>query len=199
MSGANVSLLRYRWWVMSLVTVALLALEIIEHRPSLFALDLDFVREALVLGLAVPPAIGLGLSWLVRHESEPVGTPVLFSHKATAVERQQVLVVEDQVMGELVRSLLSQVKGFDVVGFVPRDEAALVEEIERTQPAVVVLDAATRLTDPDSLWCYLNSDLDLRVVVVSADDNTVRVYDKQQVLINRGEDLVAIIRSWIQV
>jgi hypothetical protein len=41
--------------------------------------------------------------------------------------------------------------------------------------------------------------MDLRVVTVSTDDNTVRVYDKQNVLITRGEDLVTIIQSWIQV
>ena len=113
------------------------------------------------------------------------------------MKRQHVLVVEDELFGELVGNLLSQVKDLDVAGFAPIHEAALVEEIERTKPAVVVLDAATRLTDPDRLLCCLNSELDFRVVLVSMDDNTVRVYDKQKVLITQGQDLVAIIRSWI--
>jgi DNA-binding NarL/FixJ family response regulator len=115
------------------------------------------------------------------------------------VNRQHVLVVEDELFSELVRSLLDQVKDLNVAGFAPRDEAELIGEIERTQSAVVVLDAATRLTDPQSLWCHLNGDQDLRVVAVSTEDNTVQVYDKQQVLITRGEDLVAIIRSWVQM
>ena len=197
MSQANGAQLCYRRWVMSLVALPWLALEIIEHWPNRFALDPDFVREALVLGVTLSLAIGLGPSWLMRHGSEPVSTPVVLARKAIAVKRQHVLVVEDELFGELVRNLLSQVKDLDVAGCAPRDEAALVEEIERTKPAVVVLDAVTRLTDPDGLLCRLNSELDFRVVLVSMDDNTVRVYDKQKVLITQGQDLVEIIRSWI--
>ena len=114
------------------------------------------------------------------------------------MNRQTVLVVEDALFSKLVKSLLNQVNDLNTAGFAPRDEAELVEEIERTQPAVVVLDAATRLTDPDSLLGLLKPELDLRVVLVSLDDNTVRIYDKHQVLITQGEDLVTIIRNWIQ-
>ena len=192
-------MLRYRWWVMVLMALAMVVPEVVEHRSNLLVGDVHFIREALVLGLAFPLAIGLGLSRLARHESELVKRPALFRHKATAMDRQHVLVVEDELLGELVMNRLSQVQDLNVAGCVPRDEAALVEEIERTQPAVVVLNAATRLTDPDSLLCRLNSELDFRVVAVSANDNTVRVYDKQKVLITRGQDLVALIRSWIQV
>ncbi len=116
----------------------------------------------------------------------------------TFVSRQHVLVVKDELLGELVRSLLGQAQDLNVAGCAPRDEAALIELIERTRPAVVVLIADTRLTDPNSLLCRLNSELDFRVVAVSAEDNTVRVYDRQKVSITRGEDLVTIIRNWIQ-
>jgi hypothetical protein len=194
----DVARLRYGWWATLLVTLLLLVVELVEHRPNLFALELEFVCEALVL-LALPLAGGLGLSWLQRRRLELVGTSVLFRRKATAVDRQHVLVVEDELLGQAVKSLLSQVKDFDIVGCAPRDEAELVEEIKRTRPAVVVLAAATQLTDPDSLVCRFDERWNLRVVAVSADDNTVRVYDKQQVLITVGEDLAVIIRSWIKV
>ena len=177
---------------MFLVTLPLLVLETIEHRPNLFALDQVFVVE--VLGLLTLPLVGgLGLSWLKRHGSELD----LFSRKAGAVNRQHILVIEDNLLSELISRLLNQATDLDVVGLAPRDEAALVEEIRRIRPAVVVLNAATKLTDPDALLCLLDDELDSRVIAVSADDNTVRVYDKQQVLITRGGDLVAIVRSWI--
>jgi len=115
------------------------------------------------------------------------------------VKRQHVLVVEDELLGELMGNLLGKVQNLNVAGFAPRDEAALIEEIERTRPAVVVLSAATKLTDPGDLLCRTNGELDFRIVAVNRDDNTVQVYDKQQVLITREEDLVEIIRSWIQV
>ena len=178
------------------MTLPLLVLETIEHRPNLFALDLVFVAE--VLGLLTFPLLGgLGLSWLKRHRSELAEARVLLSRKASAVNRQHILVIEDNLLSELISRLLSRATDLDVVGLAPRDEAALVEEIRRIRPAVVVLDADTKLTDPDDLLCLLDDELDSRVIAVSADDNTVRVYDKQQVLITRGGDLVAIVRSWI--
>jgi hypothetical protein len=198
-SQADVAQLRYSWWITALVALAWLALEIIENWPNRFTSDPSFVSETLIFGVALPVAIGFGPGWLARHKSEPVGARVVLPHKATTVNRQHVLVVENELFSELVKSLLCQVKDLNVASFAPRDEAELVEEIERTQPGVVVLDVATRMTDPDSLLCSLNPEMDLRVVTVSTDDNTVRVYDKQNVLITRGEDLVTIIQSWIQV
>lgn len=192
-SSTHIARLRYEWWVTFLVTLSLLVLETIEHWPNLFALDLVFVAE--VLGLLTLPLVGgLGLSWLKRHGSEPV----LFSRKASAVSRQRILVIEDNLLSELVSRLLNQAADLDVVGLAPRDEAALVEEIRRIRPAVVVLDAATKLTDPDDLLCLLDDEPNSRVIAVSADDNTVRVYDKRRVLITRGGDLVAIVRNWLQ-
>ncbi len=194
----NIAKLRYGWWATLLVTLLLLVLELVEHWPNLFALELEFVREALVL-LALPLAGGLGLNWLTCHRSEFYGASVLFRREAAAVDRQHVLVVENDLLGQAVKSLLSRVKGFDIVGYAPRDESELVKEIKRVRPAVVVLAAATKLTDPDSLVCRFDEEWNLRVVAVSVDDNTVRVYDKRQVLITAGEDLAVIIRNWIKV
>ena len=114
------------------------------------------------------------------------------------MDRQHVLVIEDDLLSQVVTSLLSQVKDWDIVSFALRDETELVEEIERIRPAVVVLSTATKLTDPDGLICLLEERLDVRVVVVSVEDNTVRVLDRRQVVITRGQDLAAIIRSWIR-
>ena len=185
------------FWIAFLVTLPLLVWEMIEDWSNLFPLDPDFVREALFL-LALPLAVGLGLSWLKRHESRLARISALFPRKTSPVNRQRVLVVEDSLFGELVKSLLNRVKDLNIVGFAPRNEAELVEEIKRTRPAVVVLDAATQLTDPDSLVSLLDEKQDLRVVAMSADDNTVRVHAKQRVLITCGEDLASIIRSWFQ-
>ena len=109
--------------------------------------------------------------------------------------RQHVLVVEDELMGELVKSLLSQAQDLYVTGCAPRDEETLVAEIERTRPAVVVLNEATQLTGLESLLSRLNAKFNLRVMIVSADDNTVRVRSERQIVIARGEDLAATIRD----
>jgi len=178
---------------MFLVTLPLLVLETIEHRPNLFALDQVFVVE--VLGLLTLPLVGgLGLSWLKRHGSELD----LFSRKAGAVNRQHILVIEDNLLSELISRLLNQATDLDVVGLAPRDEAALVEEISRIRPAVVVLDTATQLTNPDSLLCRLSDVADMLLVAVSVNDNAIRIYGKQKVVITQSEELVAIIRSWIK-
>ena len=109
---------------------------------------------------------------------------------------QRVLIVEDGcLLSAGIQSLLSLERNLDVVSVSPRCQAELIQGIKRVQPDVVVLDELTHLVTPASLLALVNTAPHLRVVVVSANDNRVRIYGKQQALITRAADLVNIIHS----
>lgn len=109
---------------------------------------------------------------------------------------QRVLIVEHQLLlGAGVQSLLTGEADLDVIGISPADQLELVQEIRRFRPDVVVLDEVTYLANPTKLLVFLKNHPKLRVVVVSANDNLVCIYNKQQVLVTRATDLINIIRD----
>jgi len=68
---AGQQMLHWRWLIMLLMGLGTLALELIEHSPiTLQDLDIDFVREALVVSLILPVAGGTMLSTLAHARSE---------------------------------------------------------------------------------------------------------------------------------
>ena len=91
--------------------------------------------------------------------------------------------------------MLSGEADLEVTGISPGDQAELAQEIRRLQPDLVVLDRDSRWVDPTGLLASLQDYPKVRMVVVSANDNLVCVYDKQQILTNRAADLLDIISS----
>ena len=91
--------------------------------------------------------------------------------------------------------MLSGEADLEVTGIAPGDQAELAQEIRRLQPDLVVVDRDSRWVDPTKLLASLQDYPKVRLVVVSANDNLVCIYDKQQVLTSRASDLMGIIRN----
>jgi DNA-binding NarL/FixJ family response regulator len=109
---------------------------------------------------------------------------------------QRVLVVENQIlMGAGIQILLGGQADLEVMGIAPCDQAELAREIRRWRPDLVVVNKDSQYVDPTKLLATLQGYPKLRLVVVSANDNRVCVYDKQQVLTNGARDLLGIIRK----
>jgi DNA-binding NarL/FixJ family response regulator len=109
---------------------------------------------------------------------------------------QRVLIVQnDLLLGAGVESLLGCQPDFTVIGVSFSDEIALMTQIKQLQPHIIVLDKATPLNTSLKLLADLLDHPKWRVVVVSANDNLVVVYDKQQVLATQATDLVSLIRN----
>ena len=98
-------------------------------------------------------------------------------------------------MGAGVERLLSAETDLEVTGISPGDPAELAQEIRRLQPDLVVLDKDSRWVDATKLLATLQDYPKLRLVVVSANDNLVCIYDKQQTTTSRASDLLGIIRK----
>jgi DNA-binding NarL/FixJ family response regulator len=108
----------------------------------------------------------------------------------------RVLVVDNgRLLGAGIESLLGVEIDLEVIGVSSDSRAGLIEEIRRFQPGVIVLDKDTYLTDPTSLLISLEDYSEVRVVQVSANSDLVCIYDKEQVLLTQGADLIKIIRD----
>jgi DNA-binding NarL/FixJ family response regulator len=110
---------------------------------------------------------------------------------------QQVLVVETHILiGAGIHSFLAGEADLEVTGISPGNQAELIREIRRLRPDIVVLDEDSRLAEPTHLLAWLKDYPRLRLVVVSANDNRVCIYDKQQILTSQASDLLGIIRDY---
>lgn len=108
--------------------------------------------------------------------------------------QRRVLVIEnDLLLGAGVESLLLQEISLDVIGISPRDEEELIRKIRYLQPAVIILDEATLLTQSIRLLAMLRKEHELRLVIVNADKNLVQVYHKQSVLLTQISDLIEVL------
>lgn len=193
------ALLRWRWLVMALAALLVIAMEVVEHWPQSFnLLDPDLVREALVFGIAFPLVGGIALDVLARTRlgQEGKAGPLINKIERRGTNVQRVLIVENSLLlGAGVQSLLAAEANLDVIGISPKDQAELIQEIERFQPDVVVLDDLTHLTDTARLLTFLEVCPELRVVVLSSNSNLVRVYYRQRALITQVTDLVRILHA----
>lgn len=97
----------------------------------------------------------------------------------------RVLIVDNQgMMGAGVERLLAADLSLEVIGVVAKNEATLVKEIWRLQPDTIILTLESHGASPLLLLELLYDYGRLRIIVVSAKDNTFEVYDKQQIITN---------------
>ncbi len=112
------------------------------------------------------------------------------------IEKQCVLIVENgSLLGAGVECLLSDEAWLCVVGVTPPDGATLIEIIKHLQPDLIILDEAYFLTLSIGLLAKLLDHPQLRVITVSANNDRVQMYHKQQLLITHATDLVHFIRA----
>jgi hypothetical protein len=179
--------LRWRWLVVALIAVSVAATELIERQPN----NLEFWHETLVYGGALPLLGGATLSIMVGAVSGPTPTPTRLT-----LDKQRVFVVESELLlGAGVASLLSRESDLQVIGIMPDDEAALVEQIKRCEPDVVVLNEATYLIEATTLLALLPDYPELRVLVLSASDDKVQVFDKHQIMVTDAVGLAKLIKG----
>lgn len=114
--------------------------------------------------------------------------------RSTAINR--VLVVDNLVlMGAGLECLLSEELTLEVFGVAIDSEAALVEDIRRLQPDIIILIQEMEITTPSRLLGLLNEYGRLRIISVSYTSNLFEIYDKQPIAINDRATLVEQIKK----
>lgn len=93
------------------------------------------------------------------------------------------------LFGAGLQGILTRRSDIHVRGVSPVSRDELLQEIDRSRPEVVILDATVPLLNPVDLLACLEAHPSLRLLVVSLHDNVVRVYGHQQVLVTSMDDL----------
>ena len=107
---------------------------------------------------------------------------------------RRVLIVENQtLLGAGVHSLLGDETGLEIRGISPHDQTELIQDVRCFQPDIVIMDKVSHLIAPLNLMAALENHSQLQVIVVSADDNQVCIYDKRQLLVRQAADFLDMI------
>lgn len=101
----------------------------------------------------------------------------------------------DSLMGNGMNRILSITPHVELTTFNLESEAGLVEEIKKSLPHVVVLEASYVHQDQGLVSRLLAQSEDLRVIVVSLEDNSLQVYDHQTLRVRRFSDFLLAIYS----
>ena len=108
---------------------------------------------------------------------------------------KRVLVICNEVLLLAgVESLLARELDLDVCTIALGEGNHFISEIERFEPQVVVLDERLVLSRFSLLLELLNRFPELSVMVVDDKENLLHIYDKHEVAVRQGTDLVSAIR-----
>ncbi len=117
-------------------------------------------------------------------------------------KQQCVLIIDNELLlGASIERLLSAEARLYVIGVTSPDEATLLGIIKHLQPDIVIMDETYFLSLGLRLLIELLDYPQLRLITLSADNNRVQMYYKEQVCITRVADLVHFIRGskkWLQ-
>ncbi len=92
----------------------------------------------------------------------------------------KVLVIENNlVLGACIESLLALDPDLHVIGIAPQNEAALIQELWRAQPDVLIMDEGSRLINLTRLLCQLENYPKLRLIVMNSHNNWLQLFDIQ--------------------
>jgi chemotaxis response regulator CheB len=93
-----------------------------------------------------------------------------------------------------MQSLLVNEENIDVISITASDQADLLRNIKQFQPEVVILDDDSDLTNPGGLLANLNDVPQCRLVIVSANEDFVKVFEQRQVFVRKASKLADLIR-----
>ena len=109
---------------------------------------------------------------------------------------RRILIIENQLLvGAGIHVLLAGEVDMEVIGISAPNSEELAQAINNSEPDVIVLDELSHLTCLSRLFSFLNDLPKLRIVVVGAQGNRVRIYNKQEVLITCASQLANIVRA----
>ena len=109
---------------------------------------------------------------------------------------QRILIaISGAVLAAGVEGVLTRTGSFEVVSILPSDEATIRREVDRLQPSALIVDE----TVPASHLAFSLDDRRLparmRVLVVHGQNNSLQIYDRQQLELRSGADLVDVLQA----
>lgn len=106
----------------------------------------------------------------------------------------RVLIIENNLLvGAVVQVLLANVVGLELTGASPQSSLDMIKTIDQVKPNVVILDESSRFVIPLKLLILFRLTYQMRVIIVSANSDVVRIYGKQDILVTDSTQFVDIV------
>lgn len=193
------TLLYQRWTIAVVISLIILVWELLKHRPdSLNSFTPNFLGEILGLGVVIPLLLGVLLTGVSHVSLTSFKTKTHLangsSNMATDQQKRILILENESLLGASIEHILKKEGDLNVLGLTPTDGATLVQDIIYARPDILILEEVRYLFDPAKLLFLLQEIPRLRLIVVNAADNLAQIYDKDQILLTRTADLVAVIR-----
>ncbi len=107
---------------------------------------------------------------------------------------KRVLVISgEQLLLAGVRHILDQEGDLEILSTPISDVVAITQEIELFKPEVIVVEESMPWANSLMMFDLLKAYPELRVVVVSADENRLQVYEKKEILIYQLGDFFSAV------
>lgn len=107
--------------------------------------------------------------------------------------RRALLVSDSELLVTGVTTLFENNADLEISVAMPEDESALLKEIRRNRPHVIILDEATKIVSPLRLLSRLTDFTHVRLVRVSSRDGLLNVYDRKNSLLNQLSDFISAV------
>ncbi len=108
----------------------------------------------------------------------------------------RILIVQSRsILVAGLISLLHEEERFDVESTVYKNKKHLQTEIDRYQPEVVIIDACLGKSRISTMLTFLESQPQIRILVVSLRESQIQIYEKQNRAVNYIDDLIRVIQG----
>jgi len=179
------ALRQHRWLMVAAFIMMLAGLEL--TRPYINAqYDFDQAYRVLLFGVALPLLVGIALSIPSRFKM----ARTLTSQTKGEVKRRVLVATKEMLLGAGIESLLIGQKELDFIGIISNSNIELINKINRLKPEVVILDENMYLVNAKELMACMEKWPEMRLVVVSTNENRMQVYNKRQFQVTQSMDLV---------
>ncbi len=107
-----------------------------------------------------------------------------------------LIAVQAHVLATGIESVLKSVDGLAVDRIAFNDKNIIRAEIDRLQPAILVLEEMQAVAQVLPLLELFRLHPELKILVVNADSNIVQVYERRELFLEAGVDLVHAVQSF---
>ena len=104
-----------------------------------------------------------------------------------------LIVCANELIGNVVENLFKAQVDLEVVNLQMMSEIDLIQELDRYQPDVLILEESSEFQLSNRLLTHIFSLGQIRVIVLNTHTNMLRVYKKQDVLLTQISDLFSVV------
>lgn len=108
--------------------------------------------------------------------------------------KQVLFLHNEQIVALGIESQLQNAKGLNLKTIPAGDEKAIIEEIQRHQPEIIIANSNTHFLTNPWLEKHFKASPQLKIIVVQVEKNYIQVFQKREYEIIKGSDLISAIQ-----